>query len=60
MPRISVKEADEILDKKFPVLDRGFVRLVDYMGGDARIVAAARVSYGPGTKTVREDSALIT
>lgn len=59
MPRINVSGADEILDKEFPVLDHGFVRLVDYMGGDARIVAAARVSYGLGTKTVREDAALI-
>lgn len=59
MPRINVSDADEILDKEFPVLDHGFVRLVDYMGGDARIVAAARVSYGRGTKTVREDAALI-
>lgn len=37
----------------------GFVRLVDYLGGDDRIVQAARVSYGAGTKTVREDAALI-
>src|SRR2546427_739818 len=59
MARIIVLEADAILDKDFPVLDRGFVRLVDYLGGDGRIVAAARVSYGPGTKSVREDRALI-
>ena len=52
-------EAEEILDKPIPVLDKGFVRLVDYMGGDARIVQAARVSYGAGTKTAREDAALI-
>ena len=42
-----------------PVLDKGFVRLVDAMGDDGRIVQAARVSYGEGTKTVREDAALI-
>jgi len=42
-----------------PVLDKGFVRLVDVMGDDRRIVQAARVSYGEGTKTVREDAALI-
>ena len=42
-----------------PVLDKGFVRLVDVMGDDVRIVQAARVSYGEGTKTVREDAALI-
>ncbi|MFA5070792.1 MAG: FAD-dependent thymidylate synthase [Candidatus Pacearchaeota archaeon] len=53
------KEAEEILDKEFPVLDHGFVRLVDYMGGDSAIVQAARVSYGEGTKTVSEDRGLI-
>lgn len=59
MPHIVVPEAEALLDREFRVLDRGFVRLVDYMGGDARIVQAARVSYGAGTRTVREDSALI-
>ena len=52
-------EADALLDKEFPVLDHGFVRLVDYMGGDDRIVQSARVSYGKGTKTVRADKGLI-
>ncbi len=51
--------ADALLDKEFKVLDRGFVRLVDYMGGDGAIVQAARVSYGEGTKKVSEDRALI-
>ena len=59
MARITVPEAEALLDRAFPVLDHGFVRLVDYLGGDARIVQAARVSYGEGTKTVREDRALI-
>lgn len=59
MAHCIVSEAEAILDKEFPVLDKGFVRLVDYMGGDARIVQAARVSYGAGTKTVREDAGLI-
>ncbi|HWP30630.1 MAG TPA: FAD-dependent thymidylate synthase [Fimbriimonadales bacterium] len=59
MGRIVVPEAEELLDKEIRVLDKGFVRLVDYLGGDARIVQAARVSYGAGTKTVREDRALI-
>lgn len=59
MARTSVQAADQLVDKPIPVLDHGFVRLVDYMGGDERIVQAARVSYGEGTKTVREDSALI-
>jgi thymidylate synthase (FAD) len=35
-----------------PVLDHGFVRVIDYMGDDAAIVQAARVSYGAGTKAV--------
>lgn len=59
MARIVVPEAEKILDNEFPVLDRGFIRLVDYLGGDARIVAAARVSYGAGTKSISEDKALI-
>lgn len=59
MARIRVPEAEELLDVEMKVLDHGFVRLVDYLGGDARIVQAARVSYGDGTKSVREDGALI-
>src|SRR5690606_20786607 len=59
MARVTVPAAEELLDKPIPVLDHGFVRLVDYLGGDERIVQAARVSYGEGTKTVREDAALI-
>jgi thymidylate synthase (FAD) len=45
--------------KEIPVLDKGFVRLVDYMGGDESIVQAARVSYGKGTKKTSEDRGLI-
>src|SRR6056300_743701 len=41
------------------ILDKGFVRLVDFMGDDSSIVRAARVSYGSGTKSVREDAGLI-
>ena len=59
MAHLRVDSADAILDKEHSVLDKGFVRLVDYLGGDARIVQAARVSYGEGTKSVREDAALI-
>ena len=59
MAHIRVPEAESVLDQEFRVLDHGFVRLVDYLGGDARIVQAARVSYGEGTKTLREDGALI-
>lgn len=54
-----VSSAEDILDKEYKVLDKGFVRLVDYMGGDKRIVQAARVSYGQGTKTKRQDRGLI-
>jgi thymidylate synthase (FAD) len=54
-----VAAAEALLDQEIKVLDKGFVRLVDYLGGDARIVQAARVSYGAGTKTVREDRGLI-
>lgn len=53
------KEAEDVLDKEYKVLDKGFVRLVDYMGSDERIVQAARVSYGAGTKTFRQDKGLI-
>src|SRR5713101_5187423 len=52
-------KAEEILDKEFKCLNAGFVRLVDYMGGDESIVQAARVSYGRGTKSVNEDRGLI-
>src|SRR6056297_3565002 len=54
-----VSAAENILDKEYQVLNKGFVRLVDYMGGDKRIVQAARVSYGQGTKTKRQDKGLI-
>jgi len=59
MAHCIVDEAERILDAEFKVHDKGFVRLVDYLGGDARIVQSARVSYGEGTKTVREDADLI-
>ena len=59
MAHCIVPAAEEILDKEFQVLDKGFVRLVDYYGSDSRIVQAARVSYGEGTKTVSQDGALI-
>lgn len=50
---------EEILHKPLPVLDHGFVRVIDYMGDDAAIVQAARVSYGRGTRRVNEDRGLI-
>ncbi len=52
-------EKVEIIGKEFPCLDKGFVRLVDVMGDDSSVVQAARVSYGKGTKTIREDRQLI-
>ena len=52
-------ELDRILGQPFPVLDDGFVRVVDYMGADESVVQAARVSYGQGTKKVHEDRGLI-
>jgi thymidylate synthase (FAD) len=59
MAHCIVPEAEQVLDKEFPVLDKGFVRMVDYLGSDERIVQAARVSYGEGTKTYRKDRGLI-
>jgi thymidylate synthase (FAD) len=59
MPHAENKKADALLDKEYKVLDHGFVRLVDYMGGDDAIVQAARVSYGAGTKKVSQDRGLI-
>jgi thymidylate synthase (FAD) len=57
--RVRVEALDEILGVALPVLDDGFVRVVDYMGGDVSIVQAARVSYGAGTKHISEDRGLI-
>lgn len=52
-------EMDKQLEVEHKVLDKGFVRVVDYMGDDNAICQAARVSYGSGTKTVNEDRGLI-
>ena len=57
--RATVPALEEILYQPLPVLDHGFVRVIDYMGDDAAIVQAARVSYGRGTKRVRQDAGLI-
>lgn len=59
MSRPSVPEADRLIGVRRPVLTHGYVVLVDYMGNDAAIVQAARVSYGAGTKTIRDDRGLI-
>ena len=57
--RVTAPELEEILYDAIPVLDHGFIRVVDYMGDDASIVQAARVSYGKGTKKVSTDAGLI-
>lgn len=57
--RATVLALEEILYQPVPVLDKGFVRVVDYMGDDAAIVQAARVSYGKGTRQLRGDAGLI-
>ncbi|CCF78064.1 FAD-dependent thymidylate synthase [Wolbachia endosymbiont of Onchocerca ochengi] len=57
--RTTVKEMDEILYKKYKVLDHGFIRVIDYMGSDSAILQAARISYGKGTKQINQDEALI-
>ena len=57
--RTTVKSLENILYKKFSVLDHGFVRVIDYMGNDSSIVQAARVSYGKGTKKINQDKNLI-
>jgi thymidylate synthase (FAD) len=57
--RAVVPALEEILYEALPVLDRGFIRVIDYMGDDAAIVQAARVSYGRGTKQVSSDRGLI-
>lgn len=59
LPRPASPEVDAILGVPIRVLDHGLVRLIDYMGDDAAIVQAARVSYGAGTKKHSEDAALI-
>jgi thymidylate synthase (FAD) len=57
--RATVPALEEILFTPLPVLDHGFVRVIDYMGDDGAVVQAARVSYGKGTKRVNEDKGLI-
>src|SRR5579885_2683043 len=57
--RPTVPALEDILFRPIPVLDHGFVRVIDYMGDDGAIVQAARVSYGRGTRRVSEDAALI-
>ena len=54
-----VSALDDVIGQTFPVLDDGFIRVIDYMGNDSAVVQAARVSYGAGTKTLSSDRALI-
>jgi len=57
--RVTAPELEKILFEVLPVLDHGFIRVIDYMGDDSSIVQSARVSYGKGTKKVSTDSGLI-
>ena len=62
-PRQTLRAVSEGMERHLylarPVLDHGFVRVIDYMGDDAAICQAARVSYGKGTKSVSNDAGLI-
>ena len=57
--RVTSQELEKILYEAMPVLDHGFIRVIDYMGDDSSIVQSARVSYGKGTKKVSTDEGLI-
>ena len=57
--RVTAPELEKILYEAIPILDLGFIRVVDYMGDDSSVVQAARVSYGKGTKKVSTDAGLI-
>jgi thymidylate synthase (FAD) len=57
--RVTVPALEEMLYRAIPVLDHGFVRVIDYMGDDGAVVQAARVSYGRGTRRTSEDAGLI-
>ena len=57
--RVTVANLENILYEAIPILDHGFIRVIDYMGDDSSIVQAARVSYGKGTKRLNQDKNLI-
>ena len=57
--RATVPAVEAILYEPIPVLDHGFIRVIDYMGNDDAVVQAARVSYGRGTRRVQDDAGLI-
>ena len=58
--RVTSPELEKVLYEAIPVLDHGFIRVIDYMGDDSSIVQSARVSYGKGTKKVSTDEGLIS
>ena len=57
--RVTAPELEKILYEAIPILDHGFIRVIDYMGDDTSVEQSARVSYGKGTKKVSTDSGLI-
>src|SRR6202522_3552830 len=57
--RPTVPALETLLYQAMPVLDHGFIRVIDYMGDDAAIVQSARVSYGRGTRRMSDDVGLI-
>lgn len=57
--RSTVAEIESVLYERIPILDHGFIRVIDYMGSDDSIVQAARISYGKGTKRKQDDQGLI-
>lgn len=59
LSRQNSPKLDAMLGKPFKVLNEGFIRVIDYLGTDSSIVQAARVSYGKGTKKIRQDRSLI-
>ena len=59
MERVKSEALDAILGQEFKVLDKGFIRVVDYMGNDEAIVQAARTSYGKGLETPTKDRGLV-
>ncbi|QEK38352.1 FAD-dependent thymidylate synthase [Candidatus Cytomitobacter primus] len=57
--RTCVESMEQIIGEEMSILDKGFIRVIDYMGDDSAIVQAARISYGKGTKSVSSDKSLI-
>lgn len=57
--RLTVPALEDVMYRPFAALDHGFIRVVDYMGGDAAVIQGARLSYGTGTKATSDDRGLI-